>query len=218
MGNFSGEKPESALHNGEEKESKKLRRVFIEVGSGNFPAALKTDKKEEDNNFYLAIDVDKEMVGEAKKRSDRIFGKDQRRGFVAADAEELPLAAESVDEFLFANVFGDPRIQIRKKAHFFTEVARTLREGGRMILFETYTPFTFEGIINKERTSRSYIGPLNPRLLKQFILSQGFFLERLATPEDNDWLNLLREYGRGGTISSSDTYVLFLRKNKKDVA
>lgn len=77
--------------------------------------------------------IQKNFIDDSHERHEEQSG----ANFAVADANEMPLADESVNEIWMLNVTGDPDAHVWKA---FSEIARVLKKGGVAYIAEYYTP------------------------------------------------------------------------------
>ena len=173
----------------EKKKEEPVTKVFVEVGTNQLPVTFMAKREFKDNEMYVGIDTDAEMVRFARHAT----GKGQNTTFIEARGEQLPLKNESIDEILFGNVFGAPRISEQKKVQFLDEAERVLKTDGLLVIKETNTPPDFA------KLSKLFAG----RNVRE---------ERKLTPKDKEWIEELRKYENLGLITDDSSFLVFLKK------
>ncbi len=176
-------------YNAIEKKEEPATKVFVEVGTNQLPVTFMAKREFKDNEMYVGIDTDAEMVRFARHAT----REGQNATFIEARGEQLPLKNESVDEIFFGNVFGAPRIPEHKKAKFLDEAERVLKTGGSLVIKETNTPPDFA------------------KLMKLFA-GRNLHEERKLTPKDKEWIEELHKYENLGLITDDSSYLVFLKK------
>ena len=176
-------------YNAIERKEEPATKVFVEVGTNQLPVTFMAKREFKDNELYVGIDTDAEMVRFARHAT----GEGQNATFIEARGEELPLKNESVGEIFFGNVFGAPRIPDHKKVKFLDEAERVLKPDGLLVIKETNTP------------------PAFAKLAKLFE-GRSLHEERKVTPKDKEWLEELRKYEDLGMMTDSSSFLVFLKK------
>lgn len=132
----------------QKKEEPKLpKRVFVEIGTRDFPISWVGNKKFGKNDIYAGLDLNESHLREGRENTDSADKLQKNIYFIRADAATLPFENETTDEIFFGNVFGDPSISIQKKETFLEEAKRILKNGGNIIIKETNTPFPENSMI-----------------------------------------------------------------------
>lgn len=122
---------------GQEKEKKKL---IVEIGTDGKPFFLLGRRKLQDNEQYVAVDIEKDGADRTAKMISRLDVEGQAMP-IQADARKLPFANEAVDECVLTNVFGDRGVNFFKYYEaILQEIVRVLKKGGKVVVTETYTP------------------------------------------------------------------------------
>lgn len=135
------------------------KRVFVEVGTDVNPIPSIGEKQFGDNDIYIGLDISREKAIRASKMpleseiQEGVRHPERRKNifFMAADAKQLPLEDESVDEFYFGNIFSDPKIipfelgigsqeAGRRIDGFLQEAKRVLKSTGKIIIKENSVP------------------------------------------------------------------------------
>lgn len=128
------------------KEGQKPRRVFVDIGSGTFPAAFSGNRSFNDNDYYVGVDsrrreIDRSISEDYPTKNTENVGRLGENIFFLEHnihVGKLPFADSSVDEVILANVLGDDSIiQYR---YFLREAYRILKSGGTFVVIETVTP------------------------------------------------------------------------------
>lgn len=131
----------------------------IEVGPDAFALAPRLSNKIFGSGPMDVLYVDHrfDAARRAKENTDRsredIFGETKRQGrdlVVLANTETLPVASESTDVVLAANVFGADgytRYKVGDWKKISSEWNRVLREGGKVAIIETSTPAPRDKVI-----------------------------------------------------------------------
>ncbi|OHA04480.1 MAG: hypothetical protein A2934_00795 [Candidatus Sungbacteria bacterium RIFCSPLOWO2_01_FULL_47_10] len=95
------------------------KRVFIEIGTRDFPVSWAGDKKFGENDIYIGLDLGVSRPWEARDNTESVDKLQDNMHFLRADASRLPVGGETTDEIFFGNVFGDPSIPFEKKRGIF---------------------------------------------------------------------------------------------------
>lgn len=207
-----GEFVEKIISSKSENEPKP-RRVFVEIGTNRNPVPVIGEKKFEEGDVYIGVDVSEERVRDAKgmailEKSET--GKEDRKKnlfFISADAKALPLQEKSVDELYFGNFFGDPAIvpdyfweptdKARKTVErFLDEASRVLGDKGKIIIKENNTP-------------------ANLRFLQGILRSKGFAVKKFVKVEDKNWREEIAPYDKFSIMARNphvDSYILEAEK------
>lgn len=119
------------------KEVKKEREIIVEIGPNTTPISFYSEKMEnaiKEGALYVGIDYKEEDLKKTYRR--------EIHNFIAGDLRSLPLKDASADQVWLFNVFGesfgsDKRFFFEKQ---FKELARVIKEDGKIIIGETYTP------------------------------------------------------------------------------
>ncbi|RJR31669.1 methyltransferase domain-containing protein [Candidatus Parcubacteria bacterium] len=130
-------------------EGKKEGKVIIEIGPGLAPSFILSDKLDreiDDGASYVAIDCNLE---ELKGMED--IGLRERGAAVAGDLNKLPLKDKTANEIWALNVLSGFKNIPEKMpdgtsvttlgfSKIFKELARVIKDDGRIIIGEIYTP------------------------------------------------------------------------------
>ena len=170
-----------------------LKKVFIELGSGDIPVSWIGKKKFRENKIYIGIDINPEDLNAARDMTAEKRKENKNVYFVRSDILELPVGNRSADEVFLGNVVGDPSIKNWEKDKFIEEAKRILKPGGRIIIKETNAPADL-------------------RYLDKLIKRHGLAVEKGATPKDPTWTKLIEPYSEIEAKSKwSESYIVFLK-------
>ncbi|MBU1164978.1 class I SAM-dependent methyltransferase [Patescibacteria group bacterium] len=129
-----------------ENQEQPEREVIVDIGTGNNPAYQWSEKlleKVEQGAKYICIDCEEEDV----LKNPKVQGED----WVVGDIRKLPIKDKSADQIWLLNVFSDfknlPDIKEDGTKSYnmgltdvFEGLERTLKDNGRIVIGETYTP------------------------------------------------------------------------------
>ena len=119
----------------------KLKRLFVDIGFGNYPVVDNGNKKFEEDEIYLGLDLDPEKIDKFSAKYKNSPNIQFKKVGGNKDNFHLPLLDGSADEVHIANVFGIPRaIDSHNLQLLLEESIRILREGGTLSVLETLTP------------------------------------------------------------------------------
>ena len=176
----------------------KPRRVFVEIGGGRNPVPLFGTKEFRENDIYLDLDARHEDLrdkhiefGEKKYLRD----KKVKFFFIEANAENMPIQSNSVDEVCFGNILGEERINHQSIDKFLTEANRILKVGGEIIVLETSTPPHYTTIRN-------------------MVSAKGFELERKLDRSDSDFEEFRKRYQGPIDIGAINSHIMIFRKTR----
>lgn len=181
------------------KENKETapKKVFIELGTHDYPVSWAGTKKFGENEIYVGVDIDAEALKEDKRRTMRDDEENGNIHFIHANARNLPLADRIADEVFLGNVLGAPYVTDLNKDKFIEEAKRILKPGGRIIIKETNTPTDL-------------------RYLDTLIRRHELAVEKGATPKSPEWAELIEPYDKAETKSKwSEPYIVFLKPVEK---
>lgn len=141
-----------------ERHENTSERVIAEVGVGSEPFFVNADRKIQNDERYVGIDVpgssmERPWLGkktaqenfkeirESEEVQKKVRGK---MDLLVASGEHLPFADGNVDEVVFKNVFSAPGVYMaggenkarQSKQGFINEAARVLKKGGRITIIE----------------------------------------------------------------------------------
>lgn len=184
-------------NNFQEQEPKKIRRVIIEIGTSSLPTTYTGERKIAEDEAFVGIDINHKDLQSARKNTSEKQALNDNIFFVQADAADLPISTNSVEEVYMANVMGDSSIDA--KWDFLREIRRILINGGKLIINETNTPMFTETII---------------KLLRHF----GFDISEMHKIGDYDWDRVTKDYEKsdvyGYSHNKSSSYLLVAKKHK----
>lgn len=170
-----------------------IKKVFIELGSGNAPVSWAGKKEFDENEIYVGIDRASADLLEAKERMEEVGAENKNIHFVQTNIKTLPLKNHSADEVFLGNVLGDPSIKDAEKDKFIEEAKRVLKENGRIVIKETYTPPDY-------------------KYLKDFIKKHGLSVEKGADINNPEWKELVEPYDKTSAKSKwSGSYIVYLK-------
>lgn len=123
---------------------RRSNHIILEVGCDVMPFALIKKNALSEGDVYIGVDLFSWMdTGIREKLMARTIYKNKQdlgeRYILQSDAKCLPFPNKSVDQIVFANVFGDSRT-IWQHEQMVVESARVLRPQGLLTVVETYTP------------------------------------------------------------------------------
>jgi len=139
---------------GEKEKELSAKRVFIEIGTGELPVTRIGNRKFNDEEMYIGIDLNPAAVQRARSHTQTqgVTPEAKNLYFLQANAEKLPVKDKSASEVFLGNVLGDPSILDAEKDKFIEETKRILKKDGVIIIKETNTPAPIEylkNLINK---------------------------------------------------------------------
>ena len=172
----------------------KPKKVFIEVGTHDYPVSWVGKKEFGKNDIYVGLDLDEGRLREGRESTDSVGKLKKNIYFLRSDAGELPFGNETSGEVFLGNVFGDPSIPDRKKESFLKEAKRILKKGGRIIIKETNTPYSKKSL---EELSQKY----------------GFVIEKmiqLSSPEWEKEVSVYDQLAGRKEITAYDSYFAIL--------
>ncbi|TSC53758.1 MAG: hypothetical protein LiPW39_90 [Parcubacteria group bacterium LiPW_39] len=89
---------------------------------------------------YVGVDIKDAKLKEGRDwlqgRGENNSRKPDKIDFIVCNAKDLPFKEKSFDSVVFRNFLGDSKISINP----IDEAHRVLKEGGKLIIIETYTP------------------------------------------------------------------------------
>lgn len=119
-------------------------RVVVEIGPGNFPISYLHESVPEveikKGDKYFAVELDGWKIRDLKESVKTIVENrenDFKGNVIRADGKSLPFKNGSVDEIILPNILNDelPHGAVRE---IFDEALRTIKIGGKIMIFETY--------------------------------------------------------------------------------
>lgn len=148
----------------------KPKRVVVDVASGYTPAAIHF------RDFHRReIQPDELRVGleinhaKAQSAQNDLLNLNREHQVIRGSAKNLPFANGSVDELIYNNFFCDPDVPVLKD--FFVEMARVLRQGGKVSIRDSYSPGRllrddWEGAFENKENLEKFFAPYSLRVTK----------------------------------------------------
>lgn len=118
----------------------------LEIGSGWVDMLTHTQHRanrlmSDPNYRYIAVDSSPEKLGKGIENSKGLTeGLSKKILHINADARNLPIKGESVDEIVMRDVLGDPRVSESSQYEIMNEAIAALKPGGKLIIFEFSSP------------------------------------------------------------------------------
>ncbi len=125
----------------EGKEKERSKRVILEIGPGPLPFYIDGERKIDKDEIYFGIEPNRKS---AQWASEMVSAEDGEATILRARGQELPIKNDYIDEVIIKNVFGEPEEKItitRLMENFAKELQRVVKNGGKIIIVETNTPF-----------------------------------------------------------------------------
>ncbi len=199
-----------------EQEPVQKRKVFIDLGYGYKPMLSSNPKYFGPEDIYIGLDLDEHQLGSDLAKS-RLQKTKNKNILLTADMGAMPLADNSADEMLMANVVGEPILQeevaekqdpyrfktAQEFSDIFGEAHRVLKDDGKFFIVETYTP---------NRFSEDGVDIVN--ILKQ----KGFIIDRIVRPSDEDYQSEMNKFSWSPGFFSTKReppYILYASKTPK---
>lgn len=118
-------------------------RVFVDLGSGVFPAAFVGNREFKDKDYYIGVEANKKNIetgiGGIVLNPDNLSRMNENVFFLNESvARRLPIPDESVDEVFLGNILGEYAINFIEP--FLLQSYRVLKPGGDLIILEVITP------------------------------------------------------------------------------
>ena len=166
-----------------ERKEDSPRRVFVDLGSGVFPAAFVGNQEFKGNDYYVGVDANKAKIehglalqGDLLKNSGNRRRVGENVFFIHSPVRNLPFPESSVDEVLLGNVLGDDAIH--HVDPFLQQARRILKTGGVLIVLETITPGVAEG--RGEDSVSKFVESFGFKKLKEVPFSDPDFIQEVS--------------------------------------
>ena len=184
------------------------KKIIVDIGAGygSF-ASLPQTRKFKKNEIYIGIEPDPQRA-EALKSSAKDVG-DGTMFTIRALGEKIPLDTQSTDEVIIKDVLGDPKVvnwfaekEENELQHAVEGLAkesfRILKSGGKTIVIESYTPYSY------------------PKEVIKLFENNGFTLSKYFHGRDNrEADNELKKFMPSSSIHASTYLLEFFKPEQK---
>jgi len=193
------------------KESQNPRRIFVDLGSGSYPAVFDGNRKLEEDDYYVGVEqkrteIDRALSTDTAKNSANL---DKLGGNVFflehnMNLSKLPFADSSVNEVVMGNILGNDNIILHTFKIFLNEANRILKEDGVLVVFDTVTP-------GQARYLSNPYGSDNAML--ELLEKSGFEVVKEVKYGDSDFETELSKYKQSHVrLKKGNEFIMYFRK------